>query len=342
MVSLDERVCAQGGCDGVGLGHLAWTDAFGQAWPTVERHLRQVLAARRVAPSDHDDLVQEVAARAIAAQVAFHCAADLVPWATTVLRRLHGRQLRNHEHVELVAARTNDRRAPDVAVEVTARLDLARVAEVVGSWPADARETLFGDEREGTRQTSAFYVRRHRLRAKLLAAIDGLAGLVPGLRRFQAMHGEQAGQLAAALLSPAAIACAALVFPFGLGPGDRASSPPVTATFVAARATAPAGPLPAAASSGTDGSTGAAAGRRSPAGAGAGAATAEQRAATRRPIHSPVTERVEVEATDNHPYVEIENNEEQEPFWCMTGLRFVPDTCVHNPAPAPPLPVGQP
>src|SRR5688500_12840947 len=123
-------------------GEDAWQFAFEQAWPAVERSLRRVLRARHVPRDEWDDYLQEVAARALAAQVEFGCAADLLPWASTVLRRLHARQLQRAHRLNDAQSRVRVRGTPDVASTVIAKLDLDRVVEVVASWPPVDREAL--------------------------------------------------------------------------------------------------------------------------------------------------------------------------------------------------------
>ena len=327
-----ERGCGQERCDGGHDPDASWLDAFESAWPAVERRLRQVLRARKVPAVDREDLLQEVAARAIAAQVAFHCSADLLPWASTVLRRVHGRHLHKLEQQQLAMRRTGVRCVPDAASAAIAHLDLARVAETMASWSPLDRETLLGAAdpatAPGASDSGAVYVRRHRLRAKLLSAIDGLGVVLGRFRRFHLTHGREAHDVAAACLSPVAIACAALMLPF-VGSGSVPTLPagpsvPVDVAWAPSGSTdagTAAAPTPPVAQ-GSHGTAAAAASDRRGRG--------DEGRHGSRPLDSPVEHEVEADAGGHHATVGVENNEDRRPLWCSSG-RILPDTCVDQP-----------
>lgn len=317
-----------------------WQQAFEEAWPLVARRLRGVLRARKVPPCDWDDYLQEVAARIITARLEFAHPEDLVPWATTAVRRLHLDQVRRSERLQRVERRlsVSSRRTPDVASSVMAKLDLDRVAEVVGSWsPFDREALLVGDgEDAGKRRgTSASYVRRHRLRASLLRAIDGVAGAVAGVRRFHLRRADQVNQLASMAVSPFALACAAFVLPLVAGPGgdDARPSPPVSVDLASAST--------GGASSPVDGH-----GATQPSrivGSPANAHTAAAIPVPRRdePLRWPAEYKVVVEGGGYTGGVEFENNHDHPPLACTENL-VVPDQCVDLPIERIDAPIEEP
>src|SRR5688500_8169569 len=159
------------------------TSRLDDVWPQVEPRLRRVAAARGIPVDDRDDIVQEVAVRVLASGVTFETAEELLPWAATVLRRIHVDGHRKRERIEFLplTSATADSTSTgtgtgDVADAAVAWLDLATIGQAVAAWPPDARHALFGRDRH----TGASYVRRHRLRARLLELIDGLAAWVGG------------------------------------------------------------------------------------------------------------------------------------------------------------------
>lgn len=333
----DEASDAEAGSD------LRWERAFEQAWPVVARRLRAVLRARKVPQSDWDDYLQEVAARMITARLAFDRPEEVVPWATTVVRRLHLDHVRRAERLRRIEGRmaTTARRTPDVASSVIAKLDLDRVAKEVGTWSAFDRDALLVGEGEGanhTRGSGASYVRRHRLRASLLRVIDGMGAAVAGVRRFHVRRAGEAHQLASIVASPVALACAALVLPFVMGPDAPATSRPAPAAALATAASDRA--------AGLEGGPAAAGPARSPLtdATPPRAATAAVVVPVRpdQPMRLPVEYKVTIEGGGHSGYVELENNHGPEPLWCSSGVPGIPDHCVDPPLPRVDVPVEEP
>ena len=348
--------CKHEGCDGGWPSTVSWERAFEEAWPTVERHLRDILRARHVPVTDHDDYLQEVAARALAAHVAFHCSADLLPWAATVMRRLHIGAMRRGARLQRIADLARDRHAPDAASAVVAKLDLDRVVETLASWPAFDRDTVLGgrgaglaaagpEGGTGAEYSGATYARRHRLRTKLLSAIDGLAGVLGIVRRFHLTHSPQLDQVASAMLTPAAIACVALIVPLAGalhdwgGSGDGASAAPGSIRANVA----PASSSSAVATSGAADDVGASVHAH---GAGSGdvdaPSTTHRSGPSYRQVHSPVEERVEVDAGERDPYVEVKNTEDETGYYCAWYDGVLARTCVEQPGGAIVSPVPLP
>jgi hypothetical protein len=311
----------------------------------VEAGLRRVLVARNVPSGDWDDYLQEVAARALAADVAFHDADDLLPWATTVLRRMHVDLLRRREREGRAAVAVQPASA-GVDHEVMARLDLAAVAEAVAAWSPEARAALLQEDGvTGTRQTSAFYVRRHRLRARLLATIEGAGVLGPfgalrtrlrlrrlelwrllDWRRLDATLVEQATATAALMLPPVAAVCLSLV----LGADPAAAPPrlPPSAVRLSSSALHVAG-------------DGASAGAHASAHAAGGSAAGGDRDGTtggrtapapprKRLVRTPVETQVEYDAGAANPNFGVKDTDEPRPLLCVGG-EAVPAECVPHP-----------
>ena len=341
-------LASQTWCDGEGDAEpgsdLGRERAFEQAWPVVARRLRAVLRARKVPESDWDDYLQEVAARMIVARLVFDRPEEIVPWATTVVRRLHVDTIRRAERLQRVERRMAPavRRTPDVASSVMAKLDLDRVAEVVGTWSSFDRDALFasdGADAGQTRDSGASYVRRYRLRASLLRVIDGVGAVVAGVRSFHVRRADEAHQLASVAMSPLALACAALVLPFVNGPDTPAPSrlAPVAelATAASDRAAGleggPATLVGPARSPLTD-----AASRRAPTG------TATVPVPVDQPMRLPVEYRVVVSGGGHSGYAEVGEQHGPEPLWCSSGVPSVPDHCVDPPLPRVDVPVDEP
>jgi DNA-directed RNA polymerase specialized sigma24 family protein len=330
-------------------------EPFEQAWPTVEARLRRVMAARRVPEADRDDLLQEVAARALASGVAFESADDLGPWAATVLRRLH---VDLHRRSNRIGFAMSDGDVPgddvdaaaEVAVTVEARMDLDAVAKVMATWSPATRQVLLETERAGTTHTSAFYVRRHRLRLKLLAAIDGVGGFLGGIwRRIDPV--ALADKLRAAEVAPGVLAPMAAAFVMALVLGPIASPPDGTA-----RAAAPPGRdagrgtsarrlstvtdaahIAAFSSLGSDAGGSQVGDHRG--GSGRGDGHGKQRASS--PTNGPVPiekRRVEADAGEYDPSVEIETRDGPQPFWCYHDKPVLGEGCVGEGLTFPTLP----
>lgn len=307
--------------------------AFEQTWKAVEPELRRWLARRRVPAADRDDYVQEVAARVLVSPVPLHSFGDVMRWSMAVLRNLHIDRVRSERRrPPCDEAGLDDQfvgpAAVDVARQVVARLDLAVVAEEMSSWSADQRRTLLHDEASGTRRSSAFYVARHRLRSRLLAAIDGAAAFWAGIwRRIEPADVDRT-TAAAVLIPPAAIAC---IVSFTLldGRGGAAGPQPAAGPPISRAAAAPATGLP----------DGLVVASYQPPGAGVQLDAARPEAASPRSgardgqspdLVPPVDERVEVDGPGD-PYVQVESEHPIEPLFCLSGPGLPPGLCVDDP-----------
>ncbi len=114
------------------------TPSLEAVWPDVERRLRALLYRRGLDHASAEDVVQEVAVRALAGRVTFTSAKDLLRWAGPVACNLHVDLLRQRARL-LDTEPDPERPAPqDVAVEVADRLELQRALRGIAALrPAD-------------------------------------------------------------------------------------------------------------------------------------------------------------------------------------------------------------
>lgn len=316
---------------------MAGREGFESQWPEVEAKVRRVLAARGVPVDEREDVVQEVAARALASDIAFPSTDRFAAWASTVARRLHIESLRRNKRLQSRLHTMVDpygggdcagsgAQARSVEAVIEARLDVAVATKFVAALSADERHALLGDT-GGARQTSAFYVQRHRLRRKLQRAIEGVGALWANLGRRFVLRGMRlpTGDGAAPVthatfvLAPVAAACA-LVLGQVLGSHDPASVASRKPPAVAATAAAPspgATSVPAS-------STAAAAAHRDGPGRDTPSPTG------RAPQHASRWPEATVEAgpPGQEVAVEVESRTGPQPLWCVWGVPVVPDTCV--------------
>jgi DNA-directed RNA polymerase specialized sigma24 family protein len=181
-------------------GAVVITPSFESVWPDVERRLRALLFRRGVDNASVDDIVQEVALRALANQVTYASAKDLLRWAGPVACNLHVDLVRHRARV--LDDVDTDRAGPDdVYGEVADRMELHRAFRGIAALrPAD-REAIIDAVAEEpvvprTRKEAVrLAVRRHRARSRLILAMEKLAGTVLGVRWLT--RGRRAAALAA-------------------------------------------------------------------------------------------------------------------------------------------------
>jgi hypothetical protein len=172
---------------------------FDAVWPDVFRRAVSALVHRGTRRAAAEDAVQEAGTRAVASDVPFADAEDLLRWIHTVAWRL------------VLDARKRDRRlvyevpdepsVEDVSRAVEQRLRLQHLRVLLGTLTPDERSALIEGAPAADRRTATrLAVRRHRLRSKLLAMLDGAAALVGLLRRFDAPHRARRTTLVAAPL----------------------------------------------------------------------------------------------------------------------------------------------
>jgi len=205
---------------------------FAAAWPSARAQLSAVLRARRVQGPDVDDIVQDVAMRALRVPRSFDSEDHFVAWCCRVGINLHIDSTRRQARVNgepLPEPRANN----DTAATVERRLALETVAAGIAQLSEEERNLLFELEPAASRKEGVrLAVRRHRLRARLAALIEGMAAGVPVVGRLVRFRRSLSGP-AKLSLAAAPLVAVGLV----LGPLATAGRPPGTTDLVpAARA----------------------------------------------------------------------------------------------------------
>jgi DNA-directed RNA polymerase specialized sigma24 family protein len=195
-----------------------------EIWPEVSRRAVTALRRRGVAPAAAEDAVQEAVARAIDRGIRFSDVEDLLPWIHTVAWRVVLDSRRRDDR--LVYAVPDCESPENPARVVEARLQLQRLGELIADLsPADhdvlaSRSDATLTRRESVRRA----VRRHRVRAQLLALLDGVAVVLAWLHAHATpRNSRRAGVVA---LAPAVIVMSAMT----LAPhwNDAPAGDPVT------------------------------------------------------------------------------------------------------------------
>jgi DNA-directed RNA polymerase specialized sigma24 family protein len=321
-----------GSTSGLGFSEAARTTSpglsrdLGAVWPELVPRLRCVLAARGVPRPEWDDLIQQVAVNALAADVRFTSTADLLPWAATVIRNLHVDLERRRARVTVSGNVPDGVDYAEPARQVEARLDLAAVTTAMSAWAPEDRAIVLGrvealDASDG-RTPNALYIRRHRLRRQLHAVIEGsLAAVLFSWRRLrQAIDAVGAPAVGLAVSIP----MLAISWSTTFG-GDPHGQP-----LIVSRREAPAMVATAARS----GIAMAGSEKAVPA-AVVHLLTQEVRSRPTGIAGRPKVAhtRVDVGTSDDPTgYVEIEDTDEDEPLFCLSDAPLVGGTCVDDPA----------
>lgn len=187
-------------------------ERFDAAWPTVARRLLRQLRRRGATPDLADDVLQEVAVRAIERDVPFESAADLYPWCATVADRLLIDDHRQRTRRSITDLPDDLAATLDVPAHAEARTDLRTVTALVGELSVSDRELLLRSTGEQPRMTNREMIRRHRIRARLLAAIESILVVIGLRRRFDGVTRRAATATALAGL-PVVLVTAALLLP---------------------------------------------------------------------------------------------------------------------------------
>lgn len=151
---------------------------FAAAWPSVRAKLMRVLCARQVPRCDAEDIVQEVAARALSRAGGFDSAEGLAKWGWRVAWNLRIDAVRRERRIDAGEAR--EVASPDdTARLVEGRLAVASVLSALTELAPSDRVALFAaSEPDATRKDDVRQaVRRHRARARLLRITGGAVEL---------------------------------------------------------------------------------------------------------------------------------------------------------------------
>ena len=190
---------------------------FDEVWPTLERRVRAVLAARGVRGEELNDLTQETALRLFRAWGTLDPDRPVLPYATTIALNAwrDGLKRASTTREVLDAALPEQPDVDDVERTVIARLELSRVSAAIGQLRQRDREALMGDE-----PGAAHRMARMRARRELLAVLErasAVAGILLGLRRALRPRGASLAASAGALTLVSMVAI-----------GSAPSSPPRT------------------------------------------------------------------------------------------------------------------
>ncbi len=175
-----------------------------------------MLGSRRVEPCLVEDIVQEVAVRALDKRVPFTDPDDLYRWAATTARRLHIDHLRTdhwtlgEEQLLAVADGT------DVAHTAERRVALDQVIRALAVMRPRERDAILESLEEREARSPQMLVRRHRARATLRKAVGSVLGAAWLARlRLRVSAPAFAEVAAAAALAPALALGAAATLPSG-------------------------------------------------------------------------------------------------------------------------------
>ncbi len=167
-------------------------DDLAAAWPTVAEQLRRDLRSFRIAPQDLDELLQEVALRAMARGQRFPSDDDFRAWARTVGRNLaidwYRRRRTRQPDLPLAIEQAS---AVDVIRVVEQRAAIRAVTEYCKSLSEKDRAAIapaFGGPSPtctSRREEVAWQVRRHRVRNRLRTLLDGVPVLGGAWRALQ-------------------------------------------------------------------------------------------------------------------------------------------------------------
>lgn len=193
---------------------------FGATWPLVRTRLTAVLRGRGVQAADVDDIAQDVAIRALRSGKHFESEDHLVAWCCRVGINLHidstrrQRCLDGEQPTDLVAD-------GDTAITVERRLALEVLAGEIAELSQDEQRLLFELEpTQSRREAVRLAVRRHRLRSRLAALVEGMTVVVALVRRWSRLT-RSLSRPAKVSLAAAPIVAVGLV----LGPFTPAGRP---------------------------------------------------------------------------------------------------------------------
>jgi hypothetical protein len=197
------------------------TPAVLDAWPDVSRRVASRLRAAGVGAADAEDLTSEAITRAVAKGVTFESTDHLFAWTLHVARNIHVDQRRAVGRGPVVHGIVDSdvAPAPDTAVVVEHRLRLERALEVLATFSPADRAAVMDDGAPAVRRDAVrLAVRRHRARARLRAAIAGIAAI---LGRAVRPRRVAVAATPVALVGALVLTLAPHMTPFGGGAPDR-------------------------------------------------------------------------------------------------------------------------
>jgi hypothetical protein len=292
---------------------------LGADWPLVEVRVRRFLHSQRAPLPLVDDLLQEVATRAMTSGFAYTDVEDLVRWSCTVARNLlvseHRRTSRTVDRDEPGQAAAADQRALD-------RLEMRSVIDAIGRLSPRDQEALLGQLRpppasSGRRADVRANVALFRARSRLHHLLGVV--LAPVVLAWHRWRGRGVGITAIALAAAVPVAFVAMT--------PTPTSPQVTEQVLTAPPAPQGNGTPQAAGAAAPDPTGARPHVMPPATAG----PTKPRAARVEPVPGPlpsppVTVRV---ATPVGPHqTRVREKDGPEPLVCLRKLPVVSSACV--------------
>jgi len=183
---------------------------FDAAWPAARARAAAALAARGVQRADADDVLQDVAVRALRRPDRFVSEEHFGRWCCRVALNLHVDGLRRRRHLSPLPP-PDAADSADTAITGERRIALSRLVAGMAELSEEERRLLFNATPAASRQEAVrLAVRRHRLRARLAALVDGMAAGIAFLRRLP----KRLPSAAKPALVAAPVVCATLL----LGP----------------------------------------------------------------------------------------------------------------------------
>ena len=215
------------------------------AWAVARPRVRAAVAARGAQPADADDVVQEVAVRALASDRQFRSEEHFVRWCCRVAINLRIDAVRRARRI----APPLDADAPgiaDTARDAERRMALDRLATVINELAPEEQRLLFeATPTDSRRDAVRLAVRRHRLRARLAAMVDGLAGAFAFVRHVSRRTPASARlSVAAVPVVVVGMAIAPLLLPQGGAPPQVPKGPTRTVPVALEGAAAPSAGRP--------------------------------------------------------------------------------------------------
>ena len=204
------------------------TPPFEAVWPDVERRLRALLYRRGLDAATADDVVQEVALRALVGRITYTSARDLLRWAGPVACNLHVDLLRQRAKLHDGDVDADHPATNDVAGEVADRMELQRAFRGIAALrPADREAIIEAVADEPTpprsrKEAVRLAVRRHRARSRLALVLEQLAVWPAGARLLRRSR--------IAVTAVAVVPLAAYPLVVRSGPPPRDAVPPAVVT----------------------------------------------------------------------------------------------------------------
>jgi DNA-directed RNA polymerase specialized sigma24 family protein len=178
---------------------------FEAVWPDVRARVVGLLRSRGATLADAEDIAQEVAIRALREPKAFASREHLVRWCSRVAANLRVDELRRRRPLAPTDVPEVEG-GHDTARTVERRLALHVLTAEIAQLSADERRLLFDAESSGSRREAVrLAVRRHRLRARLAAMVEGLLAAVIVLRRARPGEIARAAAMAVPIVTVLAL-----------------------------------------------------------------------------------------------------------------------------------------